>query len=75
MRLKKRETNGPDFMGVKFSKYKIWLNLELADKRTKPNYQKKIMRSFRLSPEAIKKLESRIKETGLSGADLIESLL
>lgn len=73
--LKTKKENGPDFMGVPFDKYKVWVNLELEDKRTKPMDQKKIMRSFRLSPRCIEKLKKRIKDTGCSGSEVIESLL
>lgn len=73
--LEDKKGKGPDFFGIKYEKYRTWLELNLKDKRTKPASEKKIMRSFRLSPEAIKKLKLRQEETGLSGSDLIESLL
>lgn len=73
--MKNNKAKGPDFMGVPYLKYKVWLNLKLNDKRTKPLNQKKIMKSFRLSPSCITKLEDKIKETGMSGSQIIESLL
>ena len=73
--LKANQKQGPDFMGVPYDKYKAWVNLELEDKRTKPMDQKKIMRSFRLSPRCIEKLKKRMDETGSSGSEVIESLL
>ncbi|MCB0393146.1 MAG: hypothetical protein KDD25_01225 [Bdellovibrionales bacterium] len=73
--LKSNQLEGPDFLGVPFEKYKTWLNLKLADGRTKPVNQHKIMRSFRLSPDAIRKIEEKMKELNLSGAEVIESLL
>lgn len=73
--LKNTDQEGPDFLGVPFKKYKVWINLALNDGRTKPVKDQKQMRSFRLSPESIKKLEKRMKKTGLSGAGVIEALL
>lgn len=73
--LRNDKNEGPDFMGISFAKYKVWLDLELKDKRTKPARKKKIMRSFRLSPHCIKKLEQEINKTGKSGSEVIESLL
>jgi len=73
--LKKNQNDGPDFFGVSFDKYKVWLDLELKDKRTKPVSQKKIMKSFRLSFECIRRLEEKMQETGESGSNVIESLL
>lgn len=73
--LKNNKENGPRFYGIEYKKYKVWLDLPLKDKRTKPVVEKKIMKSFRLTPAAIEKLKLRQKETGLSGAEIIESLL
>ncbi len=69
------EESGPNFMGIPYEKYKVWMNLNLKDKRTKPAHQKKLMRSFRLSPSAIECLDEKIKKTGQSGADIIEALI
>lgn len=66
---------GPDFMGIPFEKYKVWANLQIKDKRTKPINQKKIMRSFRLTPGSIQQLEKQMEASGKSGAEIIENLL
>ena len=73
--IKNNRDDGPDFFGIPYKKYKVWADLTLNDRRTKPMSEKKQMRSFRLSVEAIKKLKKRQMQTGMSGAKVIESLL
>jgi hypothetical protein len=54
-------TEGPDFHGIEFNKMKFWANIQLKDKRTKPNQEKRQPRTFRLRPEILKKLELLVK--------------
>lgn len=67
--------NGPDFFGVPYKKYKVWMNLPLRDGRTKPANSIKKMKSFRLSPRALDIIEQRKKETGMSASEILENLL
>lgn len=69
------QKEGPLFMGIDYDKYKVWVDLKLNDGRTKPMFEQKQMRSFRLSPTAIRKLNQLRKESGLSGSEIIELLL
>ena len=51
------------------------MNISLNDRRTKTSENKKVMKSFRLKPQTIEKLEILKKKNGLSEAALIESLV
>ncbi len=51
---------GPGFHGIEFNKMKFWANIQLKDKRTKPNKEKRQTKTFRLRPELLKKLEQLV---------------
>jgi hypothetical protein len=69
------DEEGPTIFGIEFKTYKVWMQLTLIDRRTKPNFDKKLMRSFRLRRTAIERLKAKAKELGQSESDTIESFL
>jgi hypothetical protein len=73
--LKENKQKGADFLKMPYEKIKIWMNLPLNDGRTKITDNKKIMRSFRLNPETIHKIELLKKKNGTSEAAIIEGLV
>lgn len=73
--LKENKETGTDFLKTPYEKLKVWMNLPLNDGRTKITENKKIMRSFRLKPETIHKMELLKKKNGMSEAALIENLV
>jgi hypothetical protein len=66
---------GADFLKIPYLKIKVWMNLALNDKRTKMTQDKKIMRTFRLNPETVQKMELLKKKNGTTEAALIERLI
>lgn len=68
--LKKKE--GPIFMGIPFNKYKVWMDLTLADGRTKPENQKKIARTYKLHPNTIENISQLQGRDNISAAKIIE---
>ncbi len=75
LELKENKENGTNFFEMPYEKLKVWMNLPLADGRTKIAENKKLMRTFRLKPETIHKMELLKKKNGTSEAALIESLV
>ena len=73
--LNENKAKGADFLKVPYEKIKVWMNLTLNDGRTKIAENKKIMRTFRLKPETIHKIELLKKKNGTSEATVIESLV
>jgi hypothetical protein len=73
--LKENKEKGADFLKMPYEKLKVWMNLPLNDGRTKITENKKIMRTFRLKPETIHKMELLKKKNGTSVAAIIESLV
>jgi hypothetical protein len=54
--LKAQEAEGQDFYGIPYAKYKVWGDLELPDGRTKKLSEKKVVKTFRMAPEALQAL-------------------
>ncbi len=73
--LKQNRDVGSSFMGVDYAKFKIWMNLPLADKRTKLASQKKITKTFRLNINTILKLKQLKQDNGQSEAAIIDNLI
>jgi len=73
--LNENKVNGTGFLKMPYEKIKVWMNLPLNDGRTKITENKKIMRTFRLKPETIHKMELLKNKNGTSEAALIESLV
>lgn len=72
--LRKREKGHP-LWGIPFRKYKVWAELILPDRRMKPLTEKKVVKTFRLSPKSIEVLKRRSKEWGCSKTDALEKIL
>jgi hypothetical protein len=73
--LKARREEGPDFLGIPFAKLRVWADLRLADRRTKPVAEKKIMRTFRLTPAVVCRLQELARETGCTLTEALERAL
>ncbi len=73
--LQEAGTTGIDFFNIPFKKYSQWMNLPLTDRRTKTISQKKVMKSFRLSPAAIKSLQKLSAQLDLSSTETLEKIL
>lgn len=64
-----------DFFGVPTEKMRPWLYIRLKDKRTKSFDERKVTKTFRLSPNAIERLRHLKREMNISEAELLEKLL
>lgn len=73
--LKENNAQGTDFLTIPYGKIKVWMNLSLNDGRTKTTESKKIMRTFRLTPETVRKMELLKKKTGITESAIIENLI
>lgn len=74
--LKFNKKTGHDFLNIPYNKIRIWMDLQLNDHRTKAISQKKILKTFRLSPQTIQKLEElKAKNRIKTDASLIEYLV
>ena len=73
--IKAGQKTGPDFRGMRFRTMRKWANRATTDKRTKPLSKIKRNKTLRLSPEALKALEEKSKEAGISQTELVERLL
>lgn len=68
-------TDHPPCRGIPFHKIKFWANKQLPDRRVKPLSQRKIMRSFRLSPDVIAQIKTSAAAREISEADYLELLV
>ncbi len=73
--LKTKREDLPDFLGIPFKKYKVWLDFPLRDGRTRTLSERKRMKAFRLRPETIKRLSLRAAEREMSEAEILEELI
>lgn len=73
--LRKRESAGPAFFGIPYSKVRIWTDFPLRDKRVKSIEEKKVVRTFRMNPLALTRLRQIAKEKGTSETSVIEQLI
>lgn len=73
--LRRRKAHGDAFCGIPYEKLRVWAELPLRDKRVKPASEKKVSRTFRLSPAALERLRSMARERGSSETATLESLL
>jgi hypothetical protein len=71
--LKRGDTEGPEFYGVPYAKAKAWIDLPLADGRTKRLGEKKVPRTFRLAPAAARKLKEMAARLGCTETEFLES--
>ncbi len=72
-KLKKQE-QGESLWGVPYEKYKFWTHLSLPDKRIKAITEKKITKTFRLSPAFISMLRDRSKQLKCSETEVLERM-
>jgi len=49
--LRKREREGPDFLGVPYAKLRVWADFPLPDRRVNLVSEKKVPRTFRFIPK------------------------
>lgn len=73
--LRNNNETGADFLEVPYVKIKVWMNIPLNDKRTKPTLAKKKMQSFRLNQKAINKIKKAAVKKGISDAAFLEELV
>ena len=73
--LRHQKENGPDFLNMPYKKMKMWMNISLNDRRTKIKDNKKVMKTFRLSPQAILNIDRLKKKNGISEAAVLENLI
>jgi len=71
----REKKKGQPLWGIPLKKYKVWVELILPDKRMKPLNEKKVVKTFRLSPKSIEVLKKRSKEWGCSKTDALEKIL
>ena len=63
------------FHGIPYSKMKHWADTTLPDKRTKPEKDKKQIKSFRLSKDSIKHLKERAASLGKSESAVLDEII
>jgi len=73
--LRERHEKGDAFLGVPYEKLKVWADLPLRDGRVKSTAMKKRVRTFRLTPETLEKLNAQARKRGLSQTQVIEKLI
>lgn len=73
--LRHQKESGADFLNMPYKKMKIWMNISLNDRRTKAKDNKKVMKTFRLSPQTILSIGLLKKKNGISEAAVIENLI
>lgn len=74
--LNHQREDGTDYLNIRYEKIKVWMDLPLADHRTKIQAEKKITKTFRLNPAAINKLEEiRIQKGFKSETAALEYLI
>ncbi len=66
---------GPDLYGISFKLYSRWTREYVGDKRVKPLDQKKIMKTYRLSPSILAKLSKGAKQKGLNETEYLEQIV
>lgn len=71
----RRNTPGEDFYGVPYVKYQIWAELQLPDKRTKSPTEKRVVKTFRLSPKTVELLRKRSQELGVTETEILEKAI
>lgn len=66
---------GDDFLNIPYEKTKVWMNLELNDRRTKIARDKKMTKTFRFKPELINKLEILAAKNKQSETAILEKMI
>lgn len=73
--LRRRQTEGKAFEGIPYERLRVWAEFDLRDKRIKPLGLKKRLKSFRLAPQAIERLQAVAEKSGKSETEVLEELL
>ena len=63
------------FYDIPYSKMKHWANTALPDKRTKPEKEKKQIKSFRLSKKSVKYLKEQALALGKSESAVLDEII
>jgi hypothetical protein len=63
-----------EFLGIPTEKIRPWLNIRLKDRRTKGLAEKKVIKTFRLSPGTIKRIKDLKTKMKISETELLEKL-
>lgn len=71
----KKDEDGEPFFGIPFGKIKMWVTFNLPDRRLKPLHEKKIPKTFRLSPTAIRNLQNFALGRNCSETQILEEFL
>lgn len=73
--LKKKRKDGNEFEGVPYRKLKVWVDFELKDGRVKTQKEKRVLKTYRLKPETIEKLERLGRKSNKNITAVIEDLV
>ena len=60
------------FHGLPYAKIKLWADLPLKDSRVKTVTEKRVLKTFRLKPETVKRLKIVASEMGCTETEVIE---
>ncbi len=74
-RLRRGEEQGDAFYGMPYDKMKQWVELPLRDRRVKPLTKKKVVKTFRLDPAAVKCLKNLANDKQCTETEALERLL
>jgi hypothetical protein len=64
-----------EWRGIDIRRIAFWLNLPLSDGRSVPFKDRRVVKSFRLSPNTIKKIEELALLQGITHSEVIDRLL
>ena len=73
--LRKGFEDGDSFCGIPYKKLKIWANLKLKDGRVKTTSEKKVTKTFRLTPNAVLALKHLAKSLDCTETEVLERKL
>lgn len=74
-RLRRGEKEGPDLWKIPFRKFVHWANLPLRDRRTKLPKEKRIVKTFRLTPASVARLQALCTALGCNATEALETVL
>lgn len=63
------------FKGIRYQDMLRWANIQLSDGRVKPVREKKVMRSFRFTNQAIQQLKKKASELQCSETEYLEQCI
>jgi hypothetical protein len=73
--IEKHKTLDIEYKGITFEEMRTWASIPLKDKRIKPVGEKKIVKTFRLTPKAVSKLERIASEQSKEVTQVLEELI